>query len=372
MAFVERAHELLSPGGAFGYIIPDTYLNLGFTKALRAFLLNKTEITRIVVLPANVFAEAVVDTTLLFTHKAASLSNHTVQVVIYPRKRIGESLGAPVKEFSASAGDWASYGAFLVQARPSDMAILKKMEANRKTIGDIGTIIYGIKVYQVGKGNPPQNQRVLDDKTFTSGTRRNRSFLPFYDGKHIGRYELLWAKNNWLHYGPWIAEPRSPEQFEGEKILIRKIVGRTLIATYTPDTSYCNTLLYVLKRREGCVWNYRYLLGVLNSTLFGWYIRCKLQITAEDTFPQIMIRDILSLPFDEGVAGTEKIGEAVDSMLALHSQLAGAKSESQRGVIQRQIDSTDAEIDRLVYDLYALTDEEIRIVEEYTNANKRG
>jgi len=32
-------------------------------------------------------------------------------------------------------------------------------------------------------------------------------------------------------------------------------------------------------------------------------------------------------------------------------------------VIRRQIDATDAEIDRLVYDLYDLTDEEIAIVE---------
>ena len=53
----------------------------------------------------------------------------------------------------------------------------------------------------------------------------------------------------------------------------------------------------------------------------------------------------------------------VKSMLALHTQLAAAKSEAQKGVIQRQIDATDAEIDRLVYDLYGLTDEEIAVVE---------
>ncbi len=34
--------------------------------------------------------------------------------------------------------------------------------------------------------------------------------------------------------------------------------------------------------------------------------------------------------------------------------------------IQRQIDATDRQIDRLVYELYDLTDEEIRIVEEAT------
>ncbi len=52
-----------------------------------------------------------------------------------------------------------------------------------------------------------------------------------------------------------------------------------------------------------------------------------------------------------------------DSMLALHKQLATAKSESQKTVIQRQIDATDGEIDRLVYDLYGLTKKEIAVVE---------
>jgi hypothetical protein len=36
------------------------------------------------------------------------------------------------------------------------------------------------------------------------------------------------------------------------------------------------------------------------------------------------------------------------------------------GSIQRQIAATDAEIDRLVYELYGLTEEEIRIVEGAT------
>jgi hypothetical protein len=34
----------------------------------------------------------------------------------------------------------------------------------------------------------------------------------------------------------------------------------------------------------------------------------------------------------------------------------------------RQIDATDRQIDRLVYELYGLTEEEIRIVEEATSS----
>ena len=40
--------------------------------------------------------------------------------------------------------------------------------------------------------------------------------------------------------------------------------------------------------------------------------------------------------------------------------------EHDKRVIERQIKATDDEIDRLVYDLYGLTDEEIKIVEKAT------
>ncbi len=53
----------------------------------------------------------------------------------------------------------------------------------------------------------------------------------------------------------------------------------------------------------------------------------------------------------------------VDSMPALHKQLATAKSAAQKAILQRQIDATDVEIDRLVYDLYGLTAEEIALIE---------
>ncbi len=50
-------------------------------------------------------------------------------------------------------------------------------------------------------------------------------------------------------------------------------------------------------------------------------------------------------------------------MLALTPKLRGATSESEKAALQNAVTTTDAEIDRLVYDLYGLTEEEIKIVE---------
>ena len=44
-------------------------------------------------------------------------------------------------------------------------------------------------------------------------------------------------------------------------------------------------------------------------------------------------------------------------------KLRVATSESEKAALQNAITTTDAEIDRLVYELYGLTEEEIKIVE---------
>ncbi len=50
-------------------------------------------------------------------------------------------------------------------------------------------------------------------------------------------------------------------------------------------------------------------------------------------------------------------------MLALHKNLASAKTPQEKESVQRQVKSTDSQIDKLVYELYGLSPEEINIVE---------
>ena len=52
-----------------------------------------------------------------------------------------------------------------------------------------------------------------------------------------------------------------------------------------------------------------------------------------------------------------------NQMLLLHKHLRECKTAHDKTLLQRQIAATDKEIDRLVYELYGLTEEEIAIVE---------
>lgn len=53
----------------------------------------------------------------------------------------------------------------------------------------------------------------------------------------------------------------------------------------------------------------------------------------------------------------------VTQMLELHKSKAGAKTQSEQDVYERQIRAVDQSIDELVYQLYGLSPDEIRIVE---------
>ncbi len=59
----------------------------------------------------------------------------------------------------------------------------------------------------------------------------------------------------------------------------------------------------------------------------------------------------------------DEIVALVARMLELHKRLGAEGNPQVKTVVQRQIDATDNQIDRLVYGLYGLTEEEIGIVE---------
>jgi hypothetical protein len=59
-----------------------------------------------------------------------------------------------------------------------------------------------------------------------------------------------------------------------------------------------------------------------------------------------------------------QIENLAHQIVTLHKQLPDAKTGHEQTLLQRQIDATDRQIDKMVYELYELTPEEITIVEE--------
>ena len=73
---------------------------------------------------------------------------------------------------------------------------------------------------------------------------------------------------------------------------------------------------------------------------------------------------VLDLSDPDDAAQHARMVALVEGMLALHRRLAQAATPRDKEVLQRQIAATDRQINALVYELYGLTEDEIRIVEE--------
>jgi hypothetical protein len=113
-----------------------------------------------------------------------------------------------------------------------------------------------------------------------------------------------------------------------------------------------------------------YLLGILNSQLAQFYFSnvCAGLEGGGKTYLRFFGQYIENFPvhalnYSSQFENTlhDKIVSLVERMLALHKQ--SARTPQEQEMIRREIESTDGEIDRLVYELYGLTEEEIRIVE---------
>jgi len=121
--------------------------------------------------------------------------------------------------------------------------------------------------------------------------------------------------------------------------------------------------------------NLLFLLGLLNSQLLSFRFRSIGKLKGGGIYEyfwnsvsKLPIRRInFSDPADK--ARHDKTVILVEQMLGLHKRKAGAKDSAEEMRLQRVIDSTDKQIDALVYELYGLSPEEIVVVENGKKSN---
>lgn len=112
-----------------------------------------------------------------------------------------------------------------------------------------------------------------------------------------------------------------------------------------------------------------YILGILNSNLVNWFLlhtSTKMQggwFSCESRFIKHIPIHKIDFSNSEDVVRHDKVVLLVKQMLEMNKKLDNSKLGSEKEMIQRRIATTDAEINRLVYQLYDLTEEEIKIVE---------
>ncbi|MCK4921021.1 MAG: hypothetical protein KAS71_08245, partial [Bacteroidales bacterium] len=231
--------------------------------------------------------------------------------------------------------------------------IITKIINKSVKVSDLFDTISGIKEYQVGKGKPQQNAEQVKGKVFNANTQINDTYLPELRGKNLSKYSFTW-KNEYISYGIWLAEPRVSAFFEGDKILIRQIPAKnSLIASYIKETFVVDQTAYITKPKTEL--NILFYLGILNSTLLFWYFQ-NINNEFDQLFPKIKVKEFNALPLPKIQFSNNVISDIVSKILNLKSN-------------GKNIDTStyEMEIDKLVYKLYDLTEEEIKIIEESIN-----
>ena len=162
--------------------------------------------------------------------------------------------------------------------------------------------------------------------------------------KHLDQFREVITSDN-KPYG--LHRARNPFFFQGEKIIsVRKCTRPTF--TYVDFDCYVSATFYVIK--TGRV-NLKYLTGLLNSRLVTFWLKHKGKM--QGTNYQIDKQPLLAIPLISPPSEEQiPITTLVDRILAAKRANSNADTTN-----------LENEIDKLVYGLYGLTDDEIAIVE---------
>jgi type I restriction-modification system DNA methylase subunit len=376
--FLERALSLLRAGGRLGFIIPYSFLNQTYAEPLRRLILESACIESIVDLSGyRVFQAASVETCIVTLRKeqqTAIRRKHYIKVIAQETYDAGiEENGQAFIEIQQANFERTPQAMFRLDLKGAVMPLLEKIEQQSFKLGQLCYVSKGIVAYAESDGRKKAD--------FLHLKRKNKRCVPYLEGKDVQRY-VIDFKGWYLDYQPAVmARPTFRELHEKPKLLIRAI-AQGLLGAYDAKQHYADQKLIccVQYRQLGqhrqvhvpddviadMRFDDKFILGLVNSRLLSHYYHVVLfsglSILPEDV-RQLPIRRInFADPIDQ--QRHEHVVALVTEMLSLqrdYAEAERAKTDERHG-LQRRIDELDAEIDRVVYALYRLTEAEIKII----------
>jgi adenine-specific DNA-methyltransferase len=111
--------------------------------------------------------------------------------------------------------------------------------------------------------------------------------------------------------------------------------------------------------------NIKFLLGLINSKLISFYHSNTSANAFKGTFPKVLLQDLRGLPVPKAETKIQnEIGKVVNQLLQLNQEKTETKLATQVSHLQSKIDYCENRINEIVYSLYDLSSEEIKIIEE--------
>ena len=403
--FLEQAINLVKATGYLEFITPSLWLSLDNAFPIRE-IVNQYDIQTIRVYGDNVFADAIVNTCTVLIKKQPKTENVQIQ---WDDNNIYTVLKEDLVNSDSLQIDY--------RINPIEKSIIKKIQNRSKDLSFYGNVIQGITPYDSYRG---QSKEIIQNRAYHLDYCRDETCGHWLDGKHLSRYMTTWG-GEWLSYGEWLAAPREKKFFEGKRLLFREIPGarNRIQASLVTEVCYYGHSISPFKPFKEYEEVVSVLLALVNSSLISWYGTLVLPNMCKSVFPKINPQDISKLPIPNIDDKALVLGHLADTMLTTTAELQKLRSRFHRRMkenlgiekittaleasdllsfaelqkelkkqkvkltlvqqdeweeyflnYQRQCQNllatlafTDAEIDRKVYELYGLTEDEIRVVE---------
>ena len=233
-----------------------------------------------------------------------------------------------------------------------------------KTIGDLFDVRFGLKT--------------ADDAKFVHRTKGlHKEDKPLLRGEDVKRYyyehkgEYVWYVPKRMRAHRNTERPGEPERFEQPKVLV-KDTTTDFACTYEDQHFYVKDVLIVIPRTHDenpDRPDLRFVAAVVNSSALRFYYRTTFQTL------HVQAEELASLPLPKFSRSSKRAAERHDEIVGLVDQildakrrLAKAKSDRDRHFAEGKIASLEHQIDRLVYEAYGLTNDDIRVIEQALSA----
>ncbi|HNQ80712.1 MAG TPA: TaqI-like C-terminal specificity domain-containing protein, partial [Candidatus Aminicenantes bacterium] len=387
--FIEKSHLLLKKGGSFGMICSNKFMRANYGNALRSFISKHTTIEQIIdfgELP--VFEGAATFPAIFLT---TNLEPDRQKFIYAPIKRLDfQSLEKEVKEIGIALDERSLAGDNWTLAKAEEIEVFEKIKKMGIPLGDYvkGKIYRGILT---GLNEAFVIDKATRDRLIREDKKSAELIKPFVVGDDIRKYRINF-KNRYLIFtrrGTKITDYPAIEKYllqfkdrlmpkpkgwkgkewNGRKpgsykwyeiqdtVEYFKELDKTKIIwpeiAKESRFSIDNECLYLNKT---CFFSPNtdiYLLGVLNSKLIWYYLKkiCSVLGDAEKggrlLQQKIYLETVPIIEKEKMDSSQQKIIEeitsSVRSIISINKHLLELKSDTQKSILQRQIEATDRE-----------------------------
>jgi hypothetical protein len=352
--FIERGCNLLNDKGIFAYIIPNNWLTINTNKDLREYILNMSAVI-VVNFYKRVFETADVDSSILIFNNSTTKKNIMLFESV-EKNKIDLIHKCDCIEFLSKKDSIINIESFKNNAF---VAILDIIEENSSELKEIADVKAGLQAYEVGKATPICTKEMKDNRIYHSMKKLDKTYYQYLQGVDVCRYSLNWS-GEYLKYGNNLAAPRKFNLYSTPRILVRQIPSKP---PYCINACYTDEILLNDRNSMNIVnikYNPLFLLGMLNSLLVSFWFVHKLGKMQRGLFPQFKINELASFPIPKISKNQQQ------PIITLVEEILAAKKQNPQADTAKQ----EQEIDLLVYKLYGLTYDEVKIVDPKTPITK--